>query len=61
MNDFSQLKKLADKLLSETNLIEELKNFGEVEITVSYKYDLMTKPDIDIHIYNNAELDTAKN
>lgn len=60
MINSTQLKNLTERLLNETNLIRQLQNFGEVEITGSYRYDLMTKPDIDIHIYNENELETSR-
>ncbi len=54
-----KLKSLASRLLTETKLVEFLQSLGKVEITGSFKYDLMVKPDIDIHIYNPQELETS--
>ncbi|HTK03193.1 MAG TPA: hypothetical protein VL401_00285 [Alphaproteobacteria bacterium] len=42
------IKAIADKILKDTNLVSTLSKYGEVEITGSYKYDLMVAPDIDI-------------
>lgn len=44
----NSLKQSAEKLLSTTNIIEILSKFGEVHITGSYAFDLMTEPDIDL-------------
>ncbi|MBN2150876.1 MAG: hypothetical protein JW839_05510 [Candidatus Lokiarchaeota archaeon] len=42
------LKKEAGQLLVELNLAELLNKYGQVHITGSYEYDLMTRRDIDI-------------
>ena len=44
----NSLKQSAEKLLSSTNIIEILSEFGEVHIVGSYAFDLMTEPDIDL-------------
>lgn len=41
----------ADKLLDNSNIYHLLKDFGDVEFTGSYDYDLMLGADIDIYIY----------
>lgn len=43
-----KIKQDADELLQTTGLINSLKEFGEVVIGGSYKYDLMWDPDIDM-------------
>jgi hypothetical protein len=43
-----QVKGIADKILSKTDLVNILGEFGEVIVGGSYKYDLMWGPDIDI-------------
>jgi len=43
-------KKQARQLLKKGNVINLLSKYGEVEITGSYKYDLMYGPDIDIEV-----------
>jgi len=45
-------KKKADLLLKSSKLIEFLKQYGSVEITGSYSYNLMISGDIDIEIIN---------
>ncbi len=46
-----QFQKAADKLLAESNLIEILHDYGEVDITGSYRLGLMMNGDIDIHVF----------
>lgn len=49
--DFSKKTKTdAVALLNNTNLINILKNYGEVIVGGSFKYDLMWGPDIDITV-----------
>lgn len=43
-----KIKKAAERLLENTNLVKVLSEFGEVEIGGSFKYDLMWGPDIDL-------------
>ncbi len=43
-----QIKSVADEILSKTDLINILGEFGKVIIGGSYKYNLMWEPDIDI-------------
>jgi len=42
------LKEEASKLLEDLNIVEVLSHHGDVHLTGSYQYDLMTKRDIDI-------------
>ena len=46
-----KIKADADELLKETDLINILSEFGKVEITGSYKADLMWEADIDMHVF----------
>ncbi len=49
--EYSQKTKAeAISILAQTNLINILKEFGEVKIYGSFKYDLMWGPDIDIMV-----------
>lgn len=58
---FSQkIKQAADKILETTGLIEILREFGEVEISGSYKYDLMWGPDIDIIVLTQETREASK-
>lgn len=51
-----KLQKEADNILREYRFLEILENFGKVKVIGAYKYGVMTKPDIDIHIINkNAD------
>lgn len=43
-------KKLADKILRDSKLLDILGKYGEATVVGSYAYDLMTAPDIDIHV-----------
>lgn len=55
-----QIKKDADKFLSDSKLIEILKKFGKVEITGSYVADLMMNGDIDIHLFSFFDKNKAQ-
>ncbi|MFA5742730.1 MAG: hypothetical protein WCX77_01725 [Candidatus Paceibacterota bacterium] len=46
-------KETAAKFLQEKNLIEDLGNFGRVELGGSYSYDLMMNGDIDLYVVRN--------
>ncbi|MCX6808451.1 MAG: hypothetical protein NTW50_02175 [Candidatus Berkelbacteria bacterium] len=46
-----ELKREAEKMLDDSALLELLRQYGRVEITGSYSYDLMVAKDIDIHIF----------
>jgi len=46
------LKKEADLLLQKSNLLELLRDYGEVRFTGAYRLDLMFEGDIDIHVIN---------
>lgn len=46
-------KKTADDLLRKSNLISTLNEYGSVAVVGSYKYNLMTKGDIDIYVLND--------
>ncbi len=52
MKDYAKqadlLKQEATRLLAELNLAELLKKYGQVHLTGSYEYDVMTRRDIDI-------------
>lgn len=48
-----KIREIADQLLQESKIIDTLKDYGQVALTGSYKYDLMYKPDIDMYIYND--------
>jgi hypothetical protein len=43
-----QIKSVADEILSKTDFIKVLSEFGEVIVGGSYKYDLMWGPDVDV-------------
>ena len=45
-------KKAAAVLLEKSNLLNNLQEYGKVEIVGSYKYNLMTNGDIDIYVLN---------
>lgn len=55
-----EIKKDADKILSDAKLIKILANYGEVEITGSYATDLMMTGDIDIHLFGQFDRKKAK-
>lgn len=46
----SKWKSDADKLLHDSQLVEQLKKFGKVSFSGSYAYDLMLNADIDMHL-----------
>jgi len=51
-------KKIADELLADSEILSQLQNYGVVETTGSYAYNLMLAPDIDIVVNskpNNKE------
>lgn len=58
------LKQAAQYLLDESGLIENLSQVGQVNITGSFKYDLMVEPDIDIEVFcldpHSSSIDFAK-
>lgn len=43
-----KIKADADQLMETTDIINNLSEFGQINIGGSYKYDLMWNPDIDI-------------
>ena len=49
----------ADRILKETNLLNKLKQFGEVKQVGSYFLDLMVKPDLDfvLRVKKSSEID----
>lgn len=49
----NNLKKTADNLLRNSNLISTLNEYGSVAVVGSYKYNLMARGDIDIYVLNN--------
>lgn len=54
------LKEEAGKLLEDLNLVEVLRHYGDVLLTGSHQYNLMTKRDIDICVsIENPSLDVA--
>lgn len=55
-----QVKKDADKLLSDSKLLELLGRFGKVEITGSHALDLMLTGDIDIHLFGQFDRKKAQ-
>jgi hypothetical protein len=46
----SELQAEADALLQESELLDRLSGFGEVVITGSYRYRLMTNADLDLYV-----------
>jgi len=50
----NQLHADADALLAESALPDLLAPYGQVQLTGSYRYRLMTVPDIDLHLINPA-------
>lgn len=52
INKADDLKRTADKILEESDLINTLREYGDVKIVGSYKYNLMTNGDIDIYVLN---------
>jgi hypothetical protein len=50
LNRSKEQKQQADKLLADSKLIEQLKQFGDIGYSGSYAYDLMLNPDIDLHL-----------
>lgn len=46
----AKLRADADALLKKSGLLGSLRHYGKAEPTGSYKLDLMTNPDIDIHV-----------
>lgn len=51
---FYKITKLALEL---TKIEAKLVEFGEVELTGSYKYNLMGKPDADFHVYTEPNIE----
>ena len=49
----SQLKFEAEKLLEKTKILNIIKKFGDIKLTGSFSYDLMTWRDIDICLIIN--------
>lgn len=43
-----ELRRDTEALLDESGLLRRLEAFGEVVLTGSYRYDLMTVPDVDL-------------
>ncbi len=56
-----QVKQIASKILDETNVVQNLNEFGEVIICGSYKYDLMWGHDIDIIVRCDDARKASKN
>jgi len=54
-----KLRHQADLLLRKSKLIDLLGRYGEVDVTGSYRLNLMTKGDIDIHVVNPAASKSA--
>lgn len=52
VNQSKQFKKEADQLLQESGIIPVLEQYGQVQFTGSYEYDLMLSGDIDIYVIN---------
>ena len=52
-------KEKATLLLTQHELLSELKLLGHVNVTGSYSYDLMVEPDIDIEVYCTANREKA--
>jgi hypothetical protein len=55
-----KIKSVASEILSKTNLISILGEFGEVVVGGSYKYNLMWGPDIDIVVKSNNPRESSK-
>ena len=46
----AEQKEMADFILKESEIISMLSEYGKTKVVGSYSYDLMTAPDIDIHV-----------
>jgi hypothetical protein len=60
MRESRTIREAATRLVRELRLVEQLQQFGEVEMAGGYRWDLMLRADLDFYVINPAvDLDLA--